>query len=195
MLLTIHQFKDPSYTREQLIAGFGPTERGILQNVIGKDCDKAWPFFLSMYEKLSVSLHFKAFDGIPSLLKELSQNPTLHLVLLTGRSKETLAISMKSLGISSLFERCYSGSDAGINKDISMMQMLKDYSLTKDETLYIGDTLEDVATMRKVSVDILSAGYSHDLAYQKALEKVNPGHVAHAVSELQEKLFRLLPKN
>jgi phosphoglycolate phosphatase-like HAD superfamily hydrolase len=169
---------------------YGPTEDGIIRKLVGEaNFRKAWAFFLDYYAKESKKL--KPFKGIPELLKTLSQKKCL-VILLTGRSRESLEISLADLGLSSCFIRAYTGSPYGTNKEKSMTSLLTDYGLAKKDVLYIGDTLEDIQMMRSIDTDILSAGYSHDSSYQQQLEKANPGNVCHSVDDLKKRLVELI---
>jgi phosphoglycolate phosphatase-like HAD superfamily hydrolase len=193
MLFTIQKYYDPSFTQAMLIASYGPTEEGIIRRYVPKEKgDEAWAYSLSLYRKLSPRLLSEPFPGMRELLAKYGTAPKLLTVLLTGRSKETLAISLKDLGIEGDFQKTYTGSLDGINKDQSLLRMLKDFGLEKKDVLYIGDTIEDVKTMGKIGVDILSAGYGHDKEYQAKLEALNPGRVAHSVRELDELLAQAI---
>ena len=111
------------------------------------------------------------------------------LYLITGRGKETLDISLKSSGIADLFIDEYTGSDFGINKDVSVLKLIKDHDVSKEDLIYIGDTVEDIKTMSKIDVDIISVGYYHDKKYQQKLRELNEGKVARNILELRKIIY------
>lgn len=173
--------------REILHCHYGPTEYGILKELVPPgDLKNAWEAFLSYYRKASKDL--LPYEGIKELLKTLSEKKCL-LLLVTGRSKETLDISLPDLGLDSYFAKCYVGSESGTNKEQSMEKIFHDYGIGKDDILYIGDTLDDIRMMKAIDVDILSVSYSHDLKYQEELIKANPGNVCTTVSELTKRIL------
>lgn len=173
--------------KEIVHSHYGPTEYGILKELVPPgDLEKAWKACLSYYKEASKSL--VPFEGIKDLLQTLSEKKCL-LLLVTGRSKDTLEISLPDLGLDSYFVKCYTGSDEGTNKEKSIETIFKDYGIGKEDILYIGDTLDDIRMMRSISVDILSVSYSHDLKYQEELMKKNPGNVCTSVSELKKRIL------
>ena len=177
-------------TPEEIHSHYGPTESGIIRDIVGDDrFDEAWKVCIGLYKEGSRKL--KPYDGIPELLNLLASHKVL-VVLLTGRSRTTLDISLKDFGLENDFVRCYVGSETGENKQYSIVQVMKDYGLEPKDVLYIGDTLADIRMMRSVNIDILSAGYSHPRDYQALLEEQNPGNVMTSVDELKERLLNLI---
>lgn len=165
---------------------YGPTERGIISSIVppGNE-DKAWAKCLEIYKEKAKEI--QPYDGIIDVFKFLI-NKGIQIFLVTGRSRETLDISLKEMNLSSYFINTYSGSDLGTNKETSIETLLKDYSLNKEEIVYIGDTLDDIRMMRNISVDIISVSYSHDKNYHKQLEEKNHGMVVSSIKDLKDKL-------
>ncbi|MFA6829667.1 MAG: HAD hydrolase-like protein [Bacilli bacterium] len=169
---TVHQF-------------YGPTEDGIIRKIVGDaKFSIAWECFKTIYTEKSKDL--KAFDGLHSLLQSL--NKETKIALLTGRSRLTLDISLKDIGLDDCFPAIYTGSPFGSNKEASMLSLIHDFHIQKKDVVYIGDTLEDIKMMKNISVDIISAGYSHDLLYQGQLEELNPGNCVNTISQLADKI-------
>jgi phosphoglycolate phosphatase-like HAD superfamily hydrolase len=168
---------------------YGPTEKGIIKKLVPKESfPAAWDYFIKLYNEQSRIMMPKPFDGIKGLLNKYSQRKDVLVVMLTGRSPETLAISLKDLGLEPYFAKCYTGAMTGVNKDKSILKLLHDYGLNKNDVLYIGDTVADIKVMRKVNVDLISAVYGYPKDYQDSIDKLNPSLVAHTVQELDELL-------
>lgn len=186
---TIHEYGHPEITTENIEEHFGPTESGILRNILGeKIFPEAWTSYLEDYIRVQ-SECIKKIPGMDELLEELSHQRVILLLLVTGRSKETMDISLSYLNYESYFSKCYSGSMDGINKDENILQVLDDYGLEKENIVYIGDTLADVHTMREIDVDVLSVDYcGFDKEGKELLEKENPGNVFYSVDELKERI-------
>ncbi len=191
MVVTIECFSKTGFDQENIYQYYGPSEKGIIRKLVPEErFDEAWAFYLNYYDKLQKE-NFALFDGMIDLLDEIREKGG-RVFLLTGRSSETLALSLEYLNLENKFEKCYSGSEEGVVKGSNMDKLIEEFDLDRDEVLYIGDSRADVRSMREVNVDILTAGYSHDESYQKKLEDCNPGNVAYSVSELKERILSLI---
>ncbi len=165
---------------------YGPTEEGIIKEFVPPDrFEEAWAFFLNEYRTLSKELLGKPFDGMDELLSKYHQKNNILKVLITGRSRPTLDISLTDIGLAAYFDKCYTGSEKGVNKDQSIESLLHDYGLEKEDVIYIGDTETDIKTMRKAGIDIISAVYAYPKEYQERIDRLNPSKVAHSVKELE----------
>ena len=191
MVETIHRYHDPFFRPDTIYSYFGPTEDGILRKVIAPEKIKeALSFFFDYYEKRQEDLLIP-FPEMEEILKLLTEKGK-RLFLLTGRSERTLRLSLKKLSYEAYFKKCYWGSPEGVNKPDSMRRLLEENRLEKKDVVYVGDTLEDIRSMKEVPVDLLSAGYSHSQTYGEELERNNPGNVCHTIRELKSKLMKLL---
>ena len=192
MIDTLHEYGHPEVNEGNLENYFGPTEKGILDHIIDDEdvMPEAWIYFLEEYVTLQDSLLF-SLKGMSSLLEELSKKQDLLLLLITGRSRETLDISLEKLGYDKYFAKCYAGSDDGVFKKENIQNVIDDYQVDKEEILYIGDTVSDIQNMKELGVSILSAAYCHKKEEEKkALEQLNPNRVAHSVEELKEMIYK-----
>ena len=106
------------------------------------------------------------------------------MYVLTGRSVESLFISLTKLNAFKYFDDYYYGGLDGAIKDELLLKLMKQHNLTKDEIIYVGDSIKDIEQCKKVGVKIISAAYDnfekHDL-----IEELNPGMVANSVHELE----------
>ena len=192
LLNTIHEYGYEEIDDSNLEDHFGPTESGILKNILGEDIfPEAWAFFIEDYLRLQEELLVK-IPGMDDLLLSLSKKKDLLLLLVTGRSKETADISLDYLGYDKYFAKTYTGSDEGINKDENIEKILDDYGVEKEHIVYVGDTLADIKTMKSIGIEIISVSYSqYDKNHKDMLEEENPHHVVHSVKELEEKLLNI----
>lgn len=178
-----------SVSEEKLPNYYGPTERGIIKAVVPPDrLEEAWANCLNIYRETSKNL--KPYPGIEEILRMLKSNG-VKVFLVTGRSKETLDISLENMDLTGYFLKTYSGSDSGTNKEESLTTLIHDFSLSKEETIYIGDTLDDIRMMGNIGIDIISAGYSHTEEYRKQLEIKNPGLVVDSLGSLRTLLMKI----
>lgn len=192
MLKTVQDFGYESVTLENIEEYFGPTEPGVIQHIVSKEeSAAAVSYFYRIYIEYQNSL-LRKNDAMINMLKTLQQQSDAQLVIVTGRAKETLEITLPYLGLNNFFLQCYTGSEHGVNKAESMRQVLKDFDCEKEDVLYIGDTLKDIEVMKQEGYDILSASYYHDNEYQKLLEENNPGNVLNSIDSLTERLLSII---
>lgn len=195
LLNTIHNYGNEDITDDNIEDHFGPTESGILKEILGEETFiEAWPIFIEEYIRLQSSL-LKTFLDIDELLHSLAKED-IKLILMTGRSKETCDISLSFLNLENIFSEIYTGSDKGINKDKNMLSLMKELDVIENDILYIGDSLADIKTMRKVNIDILSvtyAGKKEDVISQMNIE--NKDNVISSVNELKNRVFSLIKVN
>ncbi len=189
ILNTLREYGHFEVNESNLEDHFGPSEAGIIKKIVGdKVFPEAWTYFLEEYIRIQKDT-IKKFPGMDDLLEKLSKRKDLLLLLVTGRSRETAEISLSYLGYESYFGKVYTGSEEGINKNISIENALNDFGIKKENIVYIGDTLADIHTMKKACVDLLSVSYCYqDKSRISQLEKENGGNVMHSVLELQERL-------
>ena len=191
LIRTLNYFGHNEITMENLHDYFGPTEPGIITNILGEDeALAALPFFYQTYSELQSELLVKN-DEITEMLESLSKRPDLLILLITGRSQETLDISSHFLDYEKYFKKTYVGSMDGINKDESMKEAMHDFDLEKEDMLYIGDTLEDISVMKENDYDIFSAGYFHDEEYQKKLKSENENTFT-SIKDLYDAILKVI---
>lgn len=191
LVKTINKYGIFNVTIENIEDYFGPTELGILEKIlVNEDKKEYWSYFLEEYKRMQPEL-LTTFNGIEPLINSLKDKFSIFLV--TGRSKETLDISLSYLNIASAFIKTYTGSDLGINKDINIKKLLDEYNYDISDVLYIGDSLADINTIHKIKGDIISVGYRYANKEDiKKLEEINPNNVVSTVLQLKERLYQLL---
>lgn len=189
ILGTLREYGHFEVDENNLEDHFGPSEPGIIKKIVGdKVFPEAWAYFLEEYIRIQKET-IKRIPGMDDLLENLSKRKDLLLLLITGRCRETAEISLSYLGYESYFGKVYTGSEEGINKDVSIETALNDFGIQKENIVYIGDTLADIHTMRKAQVDLLSVSYCYqDEMKISQLEKENAGNVMHSVMDLQKRL-------
>ena len=192
MLYAIHLAGHNEITDDNLEDHFGPTESGIIRKVCGEEAfHKVYPSFLAKYKEIEPE-EMKPIPGMKELLEDLSKESSVALVLVTGRSKDTMEISLDYLGVRPYFKKTYWGSEEGINKDQNLEKAASDFKVSKEEILYIGDTLADIETMEKAGIDLLSVGYCHNEKDQAVLKENNPNGYIGSVQELRDRLFSII---
>lgn len=176
-------------TVDELNHYWGPNEEGIFINLLGEELGpEGFKTYLELYEKYHDEYLFES-AGIRKVLDELKSRD-ITMVFLTGRSYESAQISLDHLGLRKYFDKYYFGTTEGVCKVQNFAKLCKDYSITPNELLYIGDSVADVKSCRKAGVDLLSVSFNKTATHSR-LEEKNPGRVCDTVDELYTKLFNL----
>jgi len=93
------------------------------------------------------------FDDIITLLISL-QKMGLRLGVLSSNAKENIDIFMQKYN-GDMFDFIYSEKNF-FGKDKALSNLIKLYSLRKEETIYVGDETRDIEACKKIGVDIIS---------------------------------------
>lgn len=175
-------------TEDEILQSFGLNEVGMIKKLLGKKSKPALNSFYFHYKVLHNRVT-SVFPGIMELFHFLKQSKII-VALITGKGSTSCNISLKKLGITSIFDEVLYGSDTIPNKKDNILYLLRKYAVSQSEFCYIGDTVQDVKVCRETGILCLSA------AWQKAeinplLEKENPDFIFRRVSQLQNYLYRL----
>ena len=111
---TIAEFGGPSLNADEVIALFGPTEMGILENQLGERWQAAWDSYLSRYLDMH-QMCPEPFPGMGKIIKALHAKGIL-LGLVTGKTATTGALSLEVFGLAHMFDAIEGGASQGIIK-------------------------------------------------------------------------------
>ncbi|MEJ2756894.1 MAG: HAD hydrolase-like protein, partial [Anaerolineales bacterium] len=106
----VRAFTGETYTHPEIIARFGPTEQGILRQLVPEeDWEASYRRFLLEYEALHREGGYGVFAGIPEVLDMLHtcQVPT---AIVTGKGLDSARISLRYFGLKDAFDVVKAGS-------------------------------------------------------------------------------------
>jgi phosphoglycolate phosphatase-like HAD superfamily hydrolase len=167
-------------SEREIMQTFGPTEEGTVKFLAPDFYDIGIVRYNQEYRKMH-SICPEPFEGIVQLLHVL-KNHKVKLAIVTGKALESTQISLEVLGLASFFDLIETGSPVQAIKDKSIRNVLSKWSdLDKNEVIYVGDTVVDIESSKKVGIRIASAAWS-DLADIQALEKHNPTNIFYSVA-------------
>lgn len=149
-----------SITESDLIPYYGPTEEGMINNILKcdiKDNFKKYLRYYSEYHNIYLN-HLNPY--VNELLNHL-QNKGVMLVLLTGRSQESTDISLAYFSLNKYFSKIYTGSKNGPNKSENFKKLMNDFSCTSDDIIYIGDSKKDIMECQKSNIKIFSINFDN----------------------------------
>ena len=175
-----------TFSNEEILKWFGPTEDVILKEFCGDDYEKAREEYYKFYS----DNHFMAdiYPGIKEILDELKANEVL-LSIYTGKGKEAATITLKKLNIYKYFDLIITGDEVKEHKPSpeGIEIFLDKFNLKKDEVIMIGDSPSDINAARSAGVKVASVLWD-SLSKNKVL-KMDSDFVFHTVEELKYFLF------
>ena len=173
-------------TDEEIETTFGPNEAGTIKKLApGSDYNKAAVDFLHHYEALHNSLCPQAFDGITDLLQTL-KNKDIYLAVASGKGKESSEMTLQRFGIDSYFAIVKNGSLDGKQKPGDIEHIIQSFgTVTKDETIYIGDSASDIEDSRKAGITAIAAAWA-PTAKKEELQKEQPDEMFNTVASFAD---------
>ena len=185
---TYLKFTGKKLTLEDILRNYGPSEDGMLINLNdgSYDSNEAFEYYLKMYKKMHEEFFTHIDKDLKNIFEYLKSND-IDTYIITGRSKESLDISLDILDIRKYFKGYYTGSKKGINKPTSIRNLMNDHNYNNKELLYIGDTVNDINSMKEVDVKIISIALYNLQNYDK-LNELNPFNVVKDYKELDSKI-------
>jgi len=177
------KYLDRTFTDNELIALFGPTEDVILKELCGKNFVAAKKDYYEFYK----SHHHIAnlYPGINELLDYLKTKGVL-LAVFTGKGRQASLITLEELCIKNYFNIIVTGDDVANHKPSSegIMKFVNEYSLKKDEVLMIGDSVSDVNASKEAGIKIASALWDSYAA--EKVKNLGSNYYFITVEELKE---------
>jgi len=168
-------------SREELYANFGPHEQALL-NKISTQGDALFAEYIKATEKFIKADNLQPFDNIKNLLNK-AKELGMKICMITGKSKESMEVTLKHLGLEKYFDILKWGGETGSVKPQRFKEIFTELNLTADDVYYVGDSTMDIDDCREVGVQILSAGWA-DCADIEALKTKKPDALFYSVQEL-----------
>ncbi|MCR4418108.1 MAG: HAD family hydrolase [Ignavibacteria bacterium] len=167
------KYEGRTYSDEEIISMFGPTEDVILREKFNGDkfkevFDEYYRFYRENHPRMA-----DLYPGIVDILEELKKRKIL-ISIFTGKGRKTTEITLEILGIKDFFDMIVTGDDV-INHKPSpegIFKFLETYSLNKNEVLMVGDSLADIIAAKEAGIDIASVVW--DSYAREEVIKLNP---------------------
>lgn len=169
------KYEGRTYSDEEIIAMFGPTEDVILREKFNGEkfkevYDEYYRFYRENHPRMA-----DLYPGIVDILRELKERKILTSIF-TGKGRKTTEITLEILGIKNFFDMIVTGDDV-INHKPSpegIIKFINTYNLKKDEVLMVGDSVADIIAARDAQIDIASVVW--DSYAKDEVVKLNPLH-------------------
>ncbi len=178
-----------TFTKEEIHHSYGTDERGILMKLFqDKYTNDVFATFLDLYKSLHNEYFTSFIDGILDIIVMLKEH-NIPIYILTGRSKETLIISLELMNATQYFDGFYVGNPYELNKTDNLNKLCKEHKYKKRHCIYIGDSIKDIISCEEADIDIISANYARS-PKATPLKEFNK-RVANTVDELKAMLKKL----
>jgi HAD superfamily hydrolase (TIGR01509 family) len=184
------KYLNKSYSPNEIISFFGPTEDVILKNWMGNRYDDARRDYYKFYaDNHDAMAHI--FPGILDIVGMIKKEG-LPLAIFTGKGRKSSEITLSKIGLLDYFDMIISGDDVvnhkpdpeGINK------FLSGFKLNPDRVLMIGDAPADVIAARHAGIKCASVLW--DSYAKEEVLKLKSDYVFHSIEELREFLDELI---
>ena len=170
-----HRRLGRDYSDADIMAMFGPSEDGIFRQLAGNGWRDCHAEFLAIYERDHADTA-ELFPGIPEMLAVLRER-NIPAAIVTGKSAESAAISLRLLQLDAHFDIVEAGSPEGSVKPAAIRRIVERWNLDPETIAYVGDAPNDVSEARAAGVIPLAAAWA-TMADRTAL--VVSAHGGHA---------------
>jgi len=172
-----------TYSPDEIVNLFGPTEDQILKDMCGDDFEVAKKDYYDFY---SVNHHMAdLYPGIKDLLSHLKEKNVL-LSIYTGKGRKAAVITLKKLEIHDYFDLIITGDDVAEHKPSAegINKFVEKFGLERNHVLMVGDSPADVKAAKAAGVKIASVLWD-SYAMEKVLQ-LKSDFVFHSVEELRK---------
>lgn len=155
---TVQHFSGRVPEESEIYALFGPSEEGLLEQLIPGRLDETLPYYLAQYEQFHGQCP-RPFSGVERLFSIL-QAKGIRSAIVTGKGPHSAEISVRILGLSQWVEMIEAGSASGANKPHSMRLVLDRWGLSPEQAAYVGDTPYDITAAREAGLLPVGAAWA-----------------------------------
>jgi phosphoglycolate phosphatase-like HAD superfamily hydrolase len=176
-------------TDEEIIATFGPSEEGTIASLLPEKQAEGLNQYLLRYEQL----HGRwpdPFDGMLEILSYLKAKQ-IFVGLITGKGGQSTKLTLRNYGLENYFAVIKTGASSGPVKDRRIEETIEEFSLDREEILYVGDAPSDVKACRDCRIKIAAAAWA-PTANAGELEEMQPDFIFTSVADFFEFLRREL---
>ncbi len=175
------KYLNRTFTDEEIISLFGPTEDVILKEWCGDRYEEARVEYYKYYsDNHSMA---KLYPGMKEILEYL-KNESYPLGIFTGKGRNASLITLKNLDVDHYFDLIVTGDDVENHKPSAegILKFVNHFGLKKERVLMIGDSVSDVKASKEAGVKIASVLWdSYGIEEVKMLQS---DYYFHSVEEL-----------
>jgi len=177
------KYLNRTFTDEEIVAMFGPTEDVILKEWCGEKFDEARVEYYKYYS----DNHWKAklYPGMKEILDNLKKK-NFPLGIFTGKGREATMITLKKLGVENYFDLIVTGDDVKNHKPSSegILKFVNHFELKKERVLMIGDSVSDVKASKEAGIKVASVLW--DSYSKEKVKNLKSDYYFHSVEEFKK---------
>jgi pyrophosphatase PpaX len=149
------KYLNKTFTDEEILAFFGPTEDVILKEWCGEKFEEAKGEYYNFYSDNHhiASVH----EGMIEILDYL-KSKGFPLGIFTGKGRQAALITLQKIGAEKYFDLIVTGDDVTNHKPSAegILKFVNQFGLNKEKVLMIGDSVGDVKASKEAGVKIAS---------------------------------------
>ena len=145
----------PLLTPDQIVARFGPTEEGLLRDIVGDRWEDAIEMYLADYERGHDGL---VFEHVRNEVLRLSE-AGLPMAVVTGKGERSAAVTLRLIGLDDAFDQVGAGSMDGSVKADKITDIVRAWGIPPESVAYIGDAPSDIHEARAAGITPVSAAW------------------------------------
>lgn len=177
------KYLNRTFTDEEIISLFGPTEDIILKEWCGNKYEEARKDYYRYYsDNHSIA---QLYSGIKKILEYL-KSKNFPLGIFTGKGREASMITLKILGVEHYFDLIVTGDDVENHKPSpeGIKIFLNHFKLEPERVLMIGDSVSDVIASKEAGIKIASVLW--DSYGGEKVKEMKSDYYFHTVEKLRE---------
>ena len=175
-------FLGREYSDPEIQSWFGPSEEGIIKQMVPHAWEECLALYLQEYERGHEACA-EPFPGLKSVLAAMREQG-VRLGIVSGKGPQSMAISLAVSGLRDFFAEVATGSESGVVKTDQIGAMVRAWGVDPAEVAYLGDTAYDMRAARAAGVIPLAAAWA-DTAQLQELTDAAPVAVFKTVAEFR----------
>jgi len=180
------KYLNRTFTDEEIISLFGPTEDVILEEWCGDMYEEAKEEYYNFYS----DNHHMAYvhEGMIEILDYL-KSKGFPLGIFTGKGRRASLITLQKIGAEKYFDMIVTGDDVANHKPSAegILKFVSHFGLKKEKVLMIGDSVSDVKASKEAGIKIASVLW--DCYKAEKVKALQSDYYFHSVEELREFLI------
>ncbi len=180
------KYLNRTFTDEEILSLFGPTEDVILKEWCGAKYEEAREVYYNFYSDnhQMASVH----EGMIEILDHL-KSKSFPLGVFTGKGRRATLITLQKIDAEKYFDLIVTGDDVTNHKPHAegILKFVNQFRLNKENVLMIGDSVSDVKASKEAGVKIASVLW--DSHREEKVKTMQSDYYFNSVKELSEFLI------
>lgn len=143
---------------------------------------KALVLYRQYYQEHAIS-HHSLYENAEFILKSLKKENGFKLFILTGKLEKFAKSVLKHFKLDNLFAGIHGAiMDKRFVKHETLEKMIKDYDLSREKTVIIGDTNYDIIAGKKANIATIAVGHGYGDNHE--LKNLSPDYFCDNLSSV-----------